>query len=398
MARQLPPSGVRRAPARGASALAAADAAYMAHALQLARKAIGRTSPNPLVGAVIVKDGEMISTGYHHSTGLPHAEALALRQAGLRARGATLYTTLEPCDHVGRTPPCTDAIVRAGIARVVVAAVDPNPITNGRGIARLRRAGVPMTVGVMRADSERLNEPFRKAMVEGLPYAIAKIGQSLDGKIATNSGASRWITSPASRRLTHQLRSRVDAVVVGVNTVLKDNPRLTVRGASTRSGRPIRVIVDTRLRTPHSARCLSIASTPVILATANRSASRMARYRKPHVEIISLAARRGPRPAHGQSRGGRVPLRALFRLLAARGIQSVLIEGGGELLAGALRERLVDHVAFFIAPTLIGGRRAPSAVGGEGITTLKQALPLADVTYRRIGPDMLVEARVVYPR
>ena len=385
MARQLPP-GVTRRPSGSASGAASADSACMVRALQLARKAIGRTSPNPLVGAVIVRDGAIIGAGYHHRAGSPHAEVLALRQAGERARGATLYTTLEPCDHTGRTPPCTDAILRAGIARVVVASIDPNPITNGRGIARLRRAGVPVTAGVLRAEADRLNEPFRKAMTEQLPYAIAKIGQSLDGKIATNSGASQWITSPASRRLTHQLRSRVDAVVVGVNTVLRDNPRLTVRGVRARAGRPIRVIVDSRLRTHPSARCFSITSTPVILATTNRSASRIAAYRKPHVEVLTFSPRRG-----------RVPLRQLFRRLAARDLQSVLIEGGGELLAGALRERLVDGVAFFIAPMLIGGRTAPGAVAGEGVRSLKHALPLTDVTYRRIGPDLLVEARVVYP-
>lgn len=358
----------------------------MACALQLARKAIGRTSPNPLVGALIVKDGRLVGASYHHRAGSPHAEVLALRQAGERARGATLYVTLEPCDHAGRTPPCTDAILRAGITRVVVAAIDPNPITNGRGIARLRRAGLTVRIGMLRADAERLNEPFRKAMTERLPYAIAKIGQSLDGKIATATGASRWITSAASRRLSHQLRSRVDAMLVGVNTVLRDDPRLTVRGVRSRAGRPVRVIVDSRLRTPLTARCLAASTAPVIVATTSQSASRIARFRARGVEVLSL------RP-----RDGRVPLRALFRLLVHRGIQSVLIEGGGELLAGAFRERLIDRAAFFLAPTLIGGRSTPGSIGGEGIRHLRQAIRLDEVTYRRIGPDLLVEARVVYP-
>ena len=384
MARHITPVSLARA---ASARTTPADATYMAAALKLARLGIGRTSPNPVVGAVIVKDGRMIGADYHHRAGLPHAEALALRRAGEHARGATLYTTLEPCDHTGRTPPCTDAILRAGIARVVVAALDPNPITNGRGIARLRRAGVPVTTGVLRSEAERLNEPFRKAMVERLPYVIAKIGQSLDGKIATIRGESQWITSPASRRLTHQLRGRVDAMLVGVNTILRDDPRLTVRGARSRPGHPVNVIVDSHLRTPPSARCLR-ASSPVILATTSfGSAARAARYRQRRVEVIPFA-----------SRTGRVPLRALFRLLAQRGIQSMLIEGGGELLAGALHERLVDRVAFFIAPRLIGGRAAPGAVGGPGVARLNQTLPLEEMTVRRIGPDLLVEARVAYPR
>ena len=367
--------------------MARADVTYMAAALTCARKGIGRTSPNPVVGSVIVKDGRIVGADYHHRAGLPHAEALALRQAGERARGATLYTTLEPCDHTGRTPPCTDAILRAGIARVVAAAIDPNPITNGRGVARLRRAGVSVTTGVLRAEAERLNEPFRKAMVERLPYTIAKIGQSLDGKIATVSGESRWITSAASRRLTHQLRSRVDAILVGVNTVLQDDPRLTVRGVRSRPGHPIKVIVDSRLRTPRSARCLAPGSTPVILATTHPSRARAARYRGRGIDVISFPAK-----------SGRVPLRALFRVLAQRGVQSVLVEGGGEVLAGVLRERLVDRVAFFLSPRIIGGRTAPGAVGGPGIRRLADAWPLEEMTVRRIGPDLLIEARVAYPR
>ena len=363
-----------------------ADARHMAAALRLARKAAGRTSPNPLVGAVVVRNGRVVGSGYHRRAGEPHAEVDALRQAGPRARGATLYVTLEPCNHVGRTPPCCDAILRAGIARVVVAAIDPNPITNGRGIARLRRAGLRVVTGVRRRQAEALNAPFRKAMTARLPYAIAKIGQSLDGKIATSRGESRWITSPASRRLAHRLRREADAVLVGVTTVLRDDPRLTVRGVPRRPGHPVKVIVDSRLRTPPTARCLNASTAPAMVATTSRSASRIARLRARGAEVIRVA-----------SRGGRVPLRPLFRRLVQRGIHSVLIEGGGELLASALRERLVDRVAWFIAPRLIGGRRAPGAVGGDGIRRLGQAVRVEGMTCRRVGADLFIEGRVEYP-
>jgi len=238
-------------------------ARHMARALRLARRALGRTSPNPAVGAVVVKDGRVVGQGYHRRAGWPHAEVEALRRAGARARGATLYVTLEPCNHTGRTPPCCDALLAAGIARVVVAAKDPNPVTNGRGMARLRRAGVEVVAGVLEQEARRLNEPFWKAMRSRMPLVVAKIGQSLDGKIATAIGESRWITSLAARRLAHRWRSRADAILIGVNTVLRDDPLLTVRGVVRRLDRPLKVIVDSRLRTPLRARCFSaLGSSP----------------------------------------------------------------------------------------------------------------------------------------
>ena len=230
---------------------------HMRRALALARRGAGRTAPNPLVGAVVVRGGRVVGAGYHHRAGAPHAEVLALRQAGRRARGATLYVTLEPCNHHGRTPPCCDAILAAGIARVVVADLDSNPLTAGRGLARLRRAGLRLTTGLLAQDARALNAPFHKVMRTGLPWVIAKIGQSLDGKIAARSGASRWITSAPARRLGQVWRGRVDAVLVGVNTVLQDDPRLSARAGRPRRGRPVKVIVDSRLRTPLTARCLS---------------------------------------------------------------------------------------------------------------------------------------------
>ena len=365
---------------------------YMRLALRLAARAVGDTSPNPVVGAVIVKRGRIIGQGYHHQAGLAHAEVEALRQAGRRSRGATMYVTLEPCQHTGRTPPCCDAVVRAGIRRVVMAMKDPNPITNGRGIARLRRAGVQVATGVLEREARRLNAPFAKAITAKMPWVIAKIAQSLDGKIATRTGDSRWISSAASRAFSHQLRRQVDAVLVGVKTVLRDNPRLTARGPQTpaRAGRPIKVIVDSRLRTPLSSRCLSDAfPTLTIMATTQRSTATHAPFvRRRGIEVLVFPPSRG-----------RVPLRRLFRELVRRyQIMSVLLEGGGEVLASALADRLVDRLVWVIAPLIIGGRDSPSAVGGAGIQRLAQAIRLRDVTLRRLGPDLVLDASVVYPR
>jgi diaminohydroxyphosphoribosylaminopyrimidine deaminase/5-amino-6-(5-phosphoribosylamino)uracil reductase len=379
--------------------------AYMARALELARRAVGRTSPNPVVGAVIVKDGRIVGEGFHRRAGLPHAEIEALRQAGARARGSTLYVTLEPCNHTGRTPPCCDAILAAGVSRVVIAARDPNPITNGRGMARLRRAGVDVVAGVLERDARTLNEPFRKAVTTGLPFVVAKVGQSLDGKIATRAGQSRWITSAAARRLAHAWRGRVDAILVGVNTVLADDPRLTARGIPRRIGRPVRVIADSRLRIPLRARCLS-AGTATLIATTVSSGSKRAQLMRRGIDVLTLPPRRGPRSAsragrdgpRPSGRGGRVPLRRLFRELVRRGIQSVLIEGGGEVLAGAFAERLVDRVVWFIAPILLGGRDAPGSLGGAGVDRLSRAIRLEGLSCTRVGPDLCVEACVVYPR
>lgn len=363
---------------------------YMKLALQLAGRAVGQTAPNPLVGAVIVKGTRVVGTGYHRGAGRPHAETEALRRAGPTARGGTLYVTLEPCNHYGRTPPCCDAIIAAGLKHVVVGMQDPNPITNGRGIARLRHSGIRVTHGVLARPAQAMNEPFRKAMLQGLPLVIGKIAQSVDGKIATTSGASRWMTSATARRMVHQWRSRVDALVVGIRTVERDDPLLNVRGARQRLHRPLKVIVDTHLRLSPRARCLSEASpAPTIVATTRQGASQQgkrAALARRGVEILTVPAWRG-----------RVRLTALCRQLVHRGVHSLLIEGGGELLAGALAERLVDRMRVFIAPILIGGRQAPSTIGGVGIRRLSQAIRLDDLRVRRVGPDLCLEARVVYP-
>jgi diaminohydroxyphosphoribosylaminopyrimidine deaminase/5-amino-6-(5-phosphoribosylamino)uracil reductase len=273
-----------------------------------------------------------------------------------------------------------------GIKRVVVAMKDPNPITNGRGIAHLRRAGIAVTSGVLEAEAKRLNAPFIKAMTANLPWVTAKVAQSLDGKIATATGESRWISSAASRQLAHELRRGVDAMLVGVNTVIADDPSLTVRGVKrpSRPHRPLRVIVDTHLRTPLSSRCLSPGA---IIATTVRSTTKQAPYRRKGIELIVLPPLRG-----------HVPLKRLMRELWKRHqVQSVLIEGGGEVSASAFQERIVDHLVWIVAPLLIGGRASPSSLGGSGIRRLREAIQLKDLTVRRLGQDVIVEADVEYP-
>ncbi len=364
--------------------------AYMRLALQAARRGMGQTSPNPAVGAVLVKRGRVIATGYHRRAGLPHAEIEALKQAGIRAHGSTMYVTLEPCNHVGRTPPCCDALIAAGVKRVVIAMNDPNPLTNGRGIACLRRAGIQVDTGVLKEEAKRLNAPFAKWVVTKMPWVIAKVAQSLDGKIATRTGESRWISSTKSRHAVHRLRRHVDAIVVGVKTVLQDDPLLSARNGArpVQAGRPIKVIVDSRLRTPLSSRCVSSASpAPTIMATTERAVRKRARFEQRGIRVLVFP----PTPQ------GRVPLKQLFRNLAQRfQITSVLIEGGGEVLASAFQERLVDRLVWCIAPIILGGRRSPPAVGGEGVARLRQAVRLTGITIRRLGDDLMVEAGVAY--
>lgn len=358
-------------------------------ALQLAAKAHGRTAPNPMVGAVVVQRGRMVGQGYHQRAGQPHAEIIALRRAGSRSRGATLYVTLEPCQHHGRTPPCCPAIVNAGIRRVIIAARDPNPLTDGRGIRQLRRAGIDVREGLLAAESRRLNEAFETVMRRAIPLVIGKIGQSLDGKIATVSGESRWITSAAARHQAHQLRRQVDAILVGVKTVLHDDPLLTARRVGGQAGRPVKIIVDSRLRTPPTARCLSASSpAPTIIATlaADGAARRTLERRGAEVWVF-------PRKAGQDS----VPLTPLCRQLVRRGVQRLLIEGGGEVLASAFAQRLVSRVVWWISPLLIGGRRAPTSVGGVGWKRLAAAPRITDMTVTRVGPDVRIEGRVRYP-
>ena len=357
----------------------------MRRALALAQR--GYTTPNPMVGAVIVKDGRVVGEGFHRRAGMPHAEVEALRRAGENARGATLYVTLEPCSHWGRTPPCADALIEAGVRCVYAAMQDPNPQVSGRGFAKLREAGIEVQVGVLEERARQLNEIFVKYHQTGMPFVTIKAAMSLDGKIATYTGDSKWITGEPARRLVHRLRARHDAVMVGVGTVVKDNPLLTVR--LPRFKEPLhrlRVIVDSRLRCPEEAQVLSVEHSPTLIATTESAPQdKIARLRERGVEIAVLPAD-----------GGRVDLRALMAMLAQRGVTGVLCEGGGTLIAGLLANRLVDKVVFFYAPRIIGGQDAHTAVDGEGFPSIERSLRLDRVHWRRVGCDMMVQAYPVW--
>lgn len=359
----------------------------MRMALELAARAGAETRPNPKVGAVVVRSGRIVGLGVHRRAGEPHAEVLALRQAGARAKGAALYVTLEPCAHTGRTPPCTEAIRRAGVTRIIAAMVDPNPKTRGRGFQCLRRFGLQVRSGLLKKEAEKLNRVFITWITKRRPFVTVKIAQSLDGKIAVIGGSSRWISSPASRAWTHRLRAQADAILVGVETVLKDDPRLTVRTGSQRR-QPAKIVLDSRLRTPSDARLFASGGKVILATTEAADRTREKRLIRSGAEVLRLPV------AHG----GRVDLDVLLRWLARREISHLLIEGGGETVASALAARAVDRVAWVLAPKLIGGRAAPGSVGGEGIRSLAQAVRLTDVQVKPIGKDWLVTANVGYSK
>jgi diaminohydroxyphosphoribosylaminopyrimidine deaminase / 5-amino-6-(5-phosphoribosylamino)uracil reductase len=359
---------------------------FMRRALELAERGRGLTSPNPMVGAVVVMPaGEVVGEGFHARAGAPHAEVEALRAAGARARGATLYVTLEPCAHQGRTPPCAPAVIEAGVVRVVVAVTDPNPLVSGRGVAELRGAGVEVVTGVAAAEAERQNRAFLTAMRERRPHVTLKAGMTLDGKIADLHGASRWITGESARQHAHRLRSESDAIVVGIGTVLRDDPELTVRLAQPWPREPLRVVLDTGARTPPGARLIR-AGRPTCAVIAVGSEA-------PHTRVKALADA-GATIVVCRTRDGRVDLGALLTELFAREVRAVLVEGGGEVHGAFLDAGLVDRVAMFAAPLLIGGRGATPVVGGAG-RELKSAVRLSDFTVTPLGDDLLVEADVV---
>jgi diaminohydroxyphosphoribosylaminopyrimidine deaminase / 5-amino-6-(5-phosphoribosylamino)uracil reductase len=361
--------------------MAEADARFMAEALVLARRGLGRTRPNPPVGAVLVRGGKVVGSGWHRSAGGPHAEVFALAQAGARARGATLYVTLEPCSHFGRTPPCARAVVAAGLGRVVVGTRDPNPRVRGRGLALLRRAGIAVSTGVREAEARDLIRGYAQHVTTGLPFVRLKLAASADGRIAAAGGASRWITGAPARRLVHEWRDEFDAVMVGVGTVLADDPELTCRR---RGGRdPVRIVVDGALRTPPDARLLATGRSPVWIATTRRADPRRER---------ALVAR-GAEVLRLPGRGGRVDLAALFRLLGKRDIVSVLVEGGSRLAGALLGSGRVDELCWFSAPLLIGGDGVPM-VGSLGVRSPEGAIRLVDLRDRAVGRDRLWSARI----
>ena len=353
------------------------DKEYMQEALRIAANAKGRTSPNPMVGAVIVKDGRIIAEGWHRQAGTPHAEVHALNMAGELAKGSTLYVTLEPCSHFGRTPPCANAIINAGIKRVVCAMTDPNPKVSGNGMKILKDAGIEVAVGICEDEARRLNEVFLKWITTNKPFVSLKCAMSLDGKIATSTGQSQWITSEASRRRVHELRDIHDAIMVGIGTVLADNPSLTTRIEGGKN--PIRVIVDSQARTPINSNVITDGQAKTIIAVSkNASNDKVNAFKKAGVEIIIA----------GNSE--RVDLNILMNELASREITSILVEGGGTLNFSLLEAGLVDKVYAFIASKIIGGRDALTSVEGEGFKNLNEALNLRDVTTEMIDNDILI--------
>lgn len=351
------------------------DRAMMQRCLQLARRALGRTAPNPLVGSVIVQAGEIVGEGFHPGAGQPHAEVFALRAAGDRARGATVYVNLEPCNHYGRTPPCSEALIAAGVAKVIVGMVDPNPLVAGGGIARLRSAGIKVVVGVEEDDCRQLNEGFVHRILHQRPFGILKYAMTLDGKIATSSGHSAWISNQSARNLVHQLRAACDAVIVGGNTVRNDNPRLTSRQAEAHN--PLRVVMSRTLDLPTEAYLWQTAEFPTLVLTEINANPQFQQFlRQKNVEVVELPSL--------------TPTQAMAHLYA-RGFSSVLWECGGTLAARAIAEGSVQKILAFIAPKIIGGSGAPSPIGDLGLTNMNQALALERVRWQTIGSDCLVE-------
>jgi diaminohydroxyphosphoribosylaminopyrimidine deaminase/5-amino-6-(5-phosphoribosylamino)uracil reductase len=368
----------------------AADHAHMARAIRLARLGLYTTDPNPRVGCVLVRDGESVGEGWHRWAGEPHAERIAIAAAGERARGATAYVTLEPCCHQGRTPPCTEALVEAGVRRVVAAMVDPNPLVSGQGLAQLRGLGVEAEAGLLEREAAALNPGFVKRMVQGLPYCRCKLAASLDGRTSMATGESQWISSEASRRDVHRLRARSSAIVTGVSTLMVDDPSMTVRLASAdlpglEPGEPIRqplrVVVDSHLRTPPSARMLALPGSTLIACLAGANPAGAETLRGAGARVVELPEDRG-----------RVNLKALLRWLADQEVNEVLLEAGPTLAGTALTGGLIDELVLYVAPHLMGDD-ARGLFQLPGLTRMEHRFPLTIDEVRRIGPDLRLRLR-----
>ena len=355
---------------------------YMRLAMGLAERGRLTVSPNPMVGALIVKSGRVIAQGWHRRCGGDHAEVIVLKKAGRRAKGAAMYVTLEPCHHYGRTPPCVDAVIKGGIKEIFIGMRDPNPKTNGRSIRKLRAAGIKVHHGILEDQLRRLNEVFITYITRKRPFIIAKSAQTLDGKIATSTGHSQWITSEQSRRFARQERNRFDGILVGVNTVIRDNPRLT---AGHPSKRLKRIVVDSNLRVPERAKVLTQARDCIIATTHRASGAKVQRLEKRGAQILMA-------PSAGQ----KVSLPWLFKELARREISSVLIEGGATVIGQALKDKLVDKMIVYLAPKILGDQRAVSSVDGFQLNNVNRLLRLKDWQWRAIGPDMMMEGYVDY--
>jgi diaminohydroxyphosphoribosylaminopyrimidine deaminase / 5-amino-6-(5-phosphoribosylamino)uracil reductase len=361
-----------------------AEHGYMRRALELAERGWGRTSPNPMVGAVVVSEDGDVWEGWHEGPGEPHAEIMALSAAGDRARDATIFCTLEPCDHTGRTGPCTQALIEAGISRVVFARRDPNPVVSGRGLTTLRDGGVDVVAGPYELEARRLNEAYERHVVSGLPFVILKMAASLDGKTATSAGESQWITGEPARADVQRLRAWSDAIVVGANTVLADDPALTVRDHSYSAARPpLRVIVDANGRVPPSARVFDDAAPTLVATTETAPRDRLAEWARAGADVAVLGADRGL-----------VSLAELVEALGKHDVQGMLVEGGAALAASFVAQDLVDKIVLYMAPILIGGSEAPGVLTGEGFAAIEDARRLEPLSLEMVGSDLRVEAYV----
>jgi diaminohydroxyphosphoribosylaminopyrimidine deaminase/5-amino-6-(5-phosphoribosylamino)uracil reductase len=356
---------------------------YMTYALSLAELALGYTSPNPAVGAVVVKDGAVVGLGHTQPPGLAHAEVVALQQAGERSRGATMYVTLEPCCHYGRTPPCVKSIIEAGISKIHVALVDPNPKVSGQGIEQIKKAGIEVIVGECKEKAREINEGYIKFITTGFPFIIAKYAMSLDGKMATKEGDSRWISNDDARSYVHRLRHIVDAIMVGANTVINDNPRLSARGGSGKGGRtriqPLRVIVDGKGRIPASAQIFTEPGKTLVVVAKNIEAKKKEELVNVGADVLELDADKGI-----------IDLEDLFAVLGKRQITSVLVEGGSKLFGFLFDNKLADKVLAFVSPIIIGGDQAKMAVGGSGFGKVAEAISLQNVRIANFGNDVLI--------
>jgi diaminohydroxyphosphoribosylaminopyrimidine deaminase/5-amino-6-(5-phosphoribosylamino)uracil reductase len=358
------------------------DEKWMKRALQHAEKGRGKTSPNPMVGAILVKEGKVMGEGYHVKAGGDHAEIIAIKQAGDEARGATLYINLEPCTHYGKTPPCAPAVIRAGVKRVVIGMADPNPLVRNKGIENLKGAGLEVEVGIQEKECRRLNEAFCKYILKREPFIILKVAATLDGKIAARDGDSKWISGEASRRFVHRLRDQVDGVIVGIGTVLKDDPMLTAR---VRGGRdPYRIILDSRLRIPERAKVTEISPSKTIIATTEAAPKdKIERLENKKVRVLVL-----------DSKEGRINLKTCLSKLGEMEMMSLLVEGGSQVNGAFLDENLVDKLLLFLSPKLIGDSQALGIFGGKRVTNLKEAIVLREIRTKRIGEDILIEGYV----
>ncbi len=356
------------------------DEYYMGLAISLARKGIGKVNPNPMVGAVIVKDNKIIGTGYHERYGGKHAEINAIENSRQSLNGSTMYVNLEPCSHFGKTPPCVDKIIESKINKVVISSVDPNPLVQGKGVKKLRDAGIEVKVGVLDKENKKLNEVFLKYIKNKKPFVVMKVAMSLDGKISTTTGQSKWISCDESSRYVHKLRSQVMSILVGINTVIKDNPMLDCRLENGKN--PIRIIVDTTLKIPIDSKIVSSSKSirTIVVTTKNANRNVMKLLEDKGVEILTV-----------NLKNNLVDLKEMINKLGELNIDSILIEGGSSLNFSAINENIVDKIQVYVAPIILGGESSKTPIGGQGVDDIKEAFKLHRLEYKQVGSDILIE-------